>query len=401
MFNPPTRVKARMNVTTQLRKNERPARILLLGSQMATGGAQNVLLTLASSFFEHGCDVCTTFFFDREGLQERWESQYNFPIHNMNAWNKKRSSRFIRPFLFFKGLLKLLRLMYQKRFDSILTFTHHSNLIGLPLAWLARIPIRYGSHRGRIHGIPRWQEILHAWIINSPMASGIVAVSQYVQQQSVDEGIHPKKIITIINGFKLPEINPADHPQIRQELDIKENIPFVLSVGRLTYEKGHTFLMQAAPNVLEHFPQSMFVLVGDGPLRVDLTEEAKKLGVQENVRFLGFRHDVFQILSATDIFVLPSRSEGLPNALLEAIGMGVPTVSFNVGGVGEIIQDGHTGLLIPPEDSIALAEGIILLLNDEAKRRSLSKAGQKMIKQDFSLERMCEKYANLLVPKPK
>jgi glycosyltransferase involved in cell wall biosynthesis len=387
-----------MNFAKQEQHRERPARILLLGSQMATGGAQKVLLTLASFFFEHGCDVCATFFFDREGLQQKWENQYNFPIQNMNAWSKKRSSRFIKPFLFFKGLLNLLRFMFQKQFDSILTFTHHSNLIGLPLAWLARIPIRLGSHHGRIHGIPRWQEILHAWMINSQMASGMVAVSQYVQQQSVNEGIRPEKIIPITNGLNLPKINPTDRSRIRQELAIKENIPLVLSVGRLTYEKGHTFLMQAVPNVLEHFPQTMFVLVGDGPLRVDLTEEVKKLGIQENVLFLGFRYDIFQILSASDIFVLPSRSEGLPLVLLEAIGMGVPTVSFCVGGVGEIIQNGHTGLLIPPEDPAALAESIISLLDDETNRSNLSKAGQKMLAKKFSLESMCEKYANLLMP---
>jgi glycosyltransferase involved in cell wall biosynthesis len=181
----------------------------------------------------------------------------------------------------------------------------------------------------------------------------------------------------------------------REVLGISLQAQLLLSVGRLTDQKGHIYLVDAMPYVLSHFPDALVLLAGDGSTRQGLEERVRELGIGGAVRFLGTRSDIPALLAAADLFVLPSISEGMPNALLEAMGMGVPVVAFFLGCVEEIVTHGETGYLVFPGDARALGEAIVSLLENLDLRMRLGKAGRELVEKKYTLEQMCESYERI------
>ncbi len=167
--------------------------------------------------------------------------------------------------------------------------------------------------------------------------------------------------------------------------------------------KGLSFFIRAVPYVQSVFPESSFVIVGDGQLRPELERLTAELGLNRWVLFLGQRDDVPQILPLFDVFVLPSVKEGLPFALLEALGAARPVVATTVGGVPEVILDGQTGFLVPASDPEALGRAIIALLQNPQQAHAMGEAGRKRVQEHFSVEHMVtdteEAYRNLLARK--
>jgi glycosyltransferase involved in cell wall biosynthesis len=174
----------------------------------------------------------------------------------------------------------------------------------------------------------------------------------------------------------------------------------VLVGNMITDVKGHGFLISAAHDVVRAHPKTQFALVGEGSKRPDFEKQVKDLSLQANFLFLGRRSDVPAILACCDIAVLPSLAEGLPNAVLEYLAAGLPVVASALGGNLEIIQDGTTGLLVPPQDSHALAAALIRLLSDNDLAARIAKAGREYVEQNFSFGRlvadMDQLYARLL-----
>jgi glycosyltransferase involved in cell wall biosynthesis len=241
-------------------------------------------------------------------------------------------------------------------------------------------------------------EHLHAWVINMGFATHLVAVSKRVQTESIQEGVCPDKIKIIHNGTYIAEPPDYDKAAYRRELGISPDSFFVLSVGRLTDQKAHTYLVQAAPVVLARFPEVVFAIAGDGPLYDTLAAEIKSLRLEEKFILLGTRQDLSFLLTAADIFALPSRWEGLPVALLEAMSLGLPAVAAAVEGVEEVIEHGENGLLIPLEDANALSQALCSLLEDPDRRQRIAAAGKAHVREVYSLEEMCLRYRQLLDP---
>ncbi len=170
----------------------------------------------------------------------------------------------------------------------------------------------------------------------------------------------------------------------------------VVLVGNMHSDvKGHPWLIAAAPAVLQEFPQTRFVLAGDGDARPQFEEQAARLGVQQNFLFLGRRSDIPDLLASCDIAVLPSRAEGLPNAVLEYMAAGLPTIASRVGGNAELIEDGVTGLLVPSEDAVALSSALLRLLRDPELARHLAENGQRMAVENYSFERLMREVEGL------
>ncbi|MCC6146935.1 MAG: glycosyltransferase family 4 protein [Anaerolineaceae bacterium] len=376
----------------------KPQAILFVGTQMAVGGAQKLLLQLASWFHQRGCRVTAAFFYDRDNLAQEWQDRYPFPVLALGRWKKNVSAVF-QAWRVLQSLSRLFVLMKKERFSSMLVFTHHSSLLALPLAWLAGIPVRVASHRGRILGLPCWQEHLHAWMINVGLSTALVAVSEQVRQQSVEEGIRPEKIVVIPNGVDQPDIPSERAAAVREGLALQENGFLILSAGRLWAEKGHVHLVNAMPEILRAAPNAILALAGEGALRTELEAQARSLEIAEHVRFLGTRLDVLDWMAAADVFVLPSNSEGMPNALLEAMALGRAVVATRVGGVPEVVKDGQNGLLVPPQNPSALASAILHLLLTPQERQRLGQNARLMIQQNFEIEKMRQQYAALLEPR--
>jgi glycosyltransferase involved in cell wall biosynthesis len=295
-------------------------------------------------------------------------------------------------------MTKLFWLMARGGFTVVETFTHHSNLLGLPPAWLARVPARIATHHGR-PPMSRVLDRLHTLVVNSGMASCLVAVSRQSSRDAIErEGVNPGRVAVIRNGIRQQETAPAsrrDADAVRRELQLEAASSLVLSVGRLVEEKGHVHLLESVPAVLERFPGAVFLVVGDGPLRPSLEERASRLGVEAVVRFEGTRFDVDRLLMASDIFVLPSLQEGLPLALLDAMAMGTPVVATAVGGIGEILVNEQNGLLIPPADAPALARAVLRLLTDDELRKRCGDAARELMGREYTIDRMCGEYSEL------
>ena len=374
--------------------------ILFLGTQMAVGGAQRVLLTQALWFHERGYLVTVAFLYDKERLQDQWQSEYPFPVIDLGM-RRIGGAPGKNIGLLLKGLLRLWGLLHHERFDIIETFTPHSNLLGLPLAFLSGVPARIGSHHGKIENIPHFWERLHGAMVNSRIASSLVTVSKRVSWLATQiEGVQPERITLIPNGVGIPPEGTFDRQDmqlVRREIAVEEGAHLVISVGRLTSQKGHIILLDAIPRVLQHFPKTVFALVGDGPLRDDLEQQGIRLGIENVIRLVGVRGDIFRLLSAADVFVLPSLSEGMPLALLEAMGMGVPILASNLEGIASVVEHGRHGLLIPAGEVESLSLALVRVLGDASLREQLAANGKQLVLANYTLDRMCEEYENLFL----
>jgi glycosyltransferase involved in cell wall biosynthesis len=379
-----------------LSKNQdRELSILFVGTQMATGGAQKVLLDQALWFHERRHKVMALFFYDKEGLHQKWQDISPFPIYNLNAFQDSASA-VVKSFYLLSGLWNLWKLMRREKFDVIESFTHDSNIIALPLAWLAGAPIRIASHHGVIDGFPRWREKLHSWIVNVGIADILVAVSTRTQQLAETEGVKPERIAVIPNGITPVDLELVSRSNARKETGVTNGDLYLLSVGRLVYQKGHEFLIHAMPEVLRHYPNTKAGICGDGVLRSQLEEQILKLDLSDSVKLLGQWDNVSRFLAIADVFILPSRWEGLPIALLEAMSAGLPVIATRVEGVEEVVEDQIHGLLVPLEDSEALAKAILQLINDPKKRNEMGMAASLRVKQLYTADRMCEEYLKLI-----
>lgn len=368
-------------------------KILLVGTQMATGGAQKVLLDQAGWFHERGDDVMAVFIYDREDLHETWQRGAKYPILDLHGF-KKGAGAIVNLFSLLQGLGRLWTLIRKNKPDVIETFTHDCNVLILPLAWAARIPVRIATHHGKIEGFSRWKEIVHASIVNS-MATCIVAVSERTRQQSQEEGIRADKIVMIPNGITPVSVADFDRHATRAELGFAEGDVFLLSVGRLVYQKAHEYLVSAMPAVLKEMPNIKVGICGDGVLRADLEEQIHSLGLGEKVKLFGMQSDVTKFLAAADVFVLPSRWEGLPIALLEAMSAGLPIIATRVEGVDQTVENGVHGLLVSPGSPEELAKAILQLSAAPEQRRVMGEAGRAQILERYTIDQMCEQYLNL------
>ncbi|HET6846474.1 MAG TPA: glycosyltransferase, partial [Anaerolineales bacterium] len=251
-------------------------------------------------------------------------------------------------------------------------------------------------HHGIIEGFPRVLERLHATLVNIGLASKLVNVSRKVLEQAAATGIRREHMTVIPNGIPAIENHPESRVRTRADLDLKENAPFVVSVGRLVYQKGPEYLIQAMQAVTRRFPGARAGICGEGPLRGQLEAQIARLGLSGSVELLGNRLDIGRYLGAADIFVLPSRWEGLPVALLEAMDTGLPVIATRVEGVEEVIQSDEEGILIPPEDARALADSISLLIDNPDRRKSMGNAGRARVRAAYTTDLMCEKYLSLM-----
>ncbi len=224
--------------------------------------------------------------------------------------------------------------------------------------------------------------------------SRVVAVSVETEAEVLAHGFAPDRIARIPNGVDLIRFTPAPDPAAARE-QAGLGPETVLFLGRLDAQKGLDTALAAWALIAARCPAARFVLAGDGPARSALEAQARDLGLAETVRFLGTRPDPEILLRASQIFLLPSRSEGMSNALLEAMATGLPCVASRIGGNSDIVEHGVTGLLTPPGDAAALADALSALLEDVSLRGQLGAAARAAIIERYGMDRVVREYADL------
>jgi L-malate glycosyltransferase len=264
-----------------------------------------------------------------------------------------------------------------------------SNLLGVPAARLAGVRAIVSSRRDLAY-FDWYQGKRRVWLRRIQNLSGAVLANATPIRDALiaEDGFAPEKLRVIHNGVDIERFHASRDGRDHLFPGVGDGKVIVLVGNMHTDVKGHPWLIASAPAVLREFPSTLFVLVGDGQQRASFEQQVGGLGLEQNFLFLGRRTDVPEILACCDIAVLPSRAEGLPNAVLEYMAAGLPTIVSRVGGNAELVEDGVTGLLVPPADSPALSAALLKLLRDPGLARQMARTGHEFTVQNFSFERL-------------
>ncbi len=226
----------------------------------------------------------------------------------------------------------------------------------------------------------------------------VVGVGESVRQALIhNEGIAPDRVEVIYNGIDLDAYHENGEPaaDVRREIGVRPDDLVVIQVARLDYLKDHVTAVETHKHVLARRPDAKLVLVGEGPERPKIEEAIRARGMEPSVLLMGLRKDIPRLVRASDVFLLTSISEGIPLTLIEAMAARKPVVSTRVGGVGEVVDEGKTGLLAPSGDAEALAGHILSLADNSSMRSEYGRLGRLRAEELFSETQMMERYDRL------
>lgn len=289
-----------------------------------------------------------------------------------------------------KSILQLIRILRKEKFDIINTHSSVDSWIGGIAAKLARTPVLI---RTRHSDRPIRRDVRHFihYLPDIYVTCGETMRKKLIEKYGFPEG----KTISIPSGISEDFFHIKREPDVKSRYGLDRDTKVITSIGRLCREKGHETTISAIKSVIKYFPNTKFLFVGDGGRRKKLEEKISSLGVDQYVLFTGFIRDVKEIFSFSDVMVLSSWSEGLPQSLLQAMASGVPVVATKVGGVPEIVIDGKTGILVNPGDSQGLSEGIIKILKNSDITSEFVKNARELVKNKYTITHMLDKTEEL------
>jgi glycosyltransferase involved in cell wall biosynthesis len=373
------------------------------------GGAQEVVRTLVEYLALDGCHpvVCTfqdgPLRQDMERLGIRVEvlpqRRYSivalplFIIDMIQIWKslaelvRKHHVDVVQTHLLTSLDFLVLLLLYTTNLRVVL-WTFHTDRFELSAAMLPKykwllLPKKYGYR--------------FFYRLTSHLVSGFIAVSDQVANSMVEViGPIQDKITVICNGVDTRRYGQAvDRTLVRSQLGLEANTRLIAIVATLREAKGHRYMIEAMASIVPRHPDLHVLFIGDGELREELQARVKRLDLCNHVHFLGNRHDVPELLAASDFFVLPSVREGLSMALLEAMATGLPIVATEVSGTGQVIIPNKTGILVPPGDVQRLAQAIEQLIADPIQTRAMGAAAKQRVEAGFSAQKQVDEHLAL------
>ncbi|MCX8082800.1 MAG: glycosyltransferase [bacterium] len=292
-----------------------------------------------------------------------------------------------RPFDF----IKLFYCIKKESPDILHSFLFYGNIIGRITGKVLKVRVVLNSQRST----DPWRKKYH-WLIDHITANWtdmIISNSFKGKEVLITEGrISPEKVIVIPNGIKLPEF---ERGITKEQLGISPCEYIVGTVGNLREAKGHIYIVKSAPLILKEFPNTKFIIIGEGSQKNFLMKEIERLRISDRFIFTGFVDNPYSIVSLFDVFVFPSLWEGCPVGLLEAMMLGKSCVAFPVGDIPYIIEDGISGLLVDYKSVDKLADGVIKLLKDKEMRDRLGQGAYKRIIGQFTFDSMMKKYISV------
>jgi len=296
--------------------------------------------------------------------------------------------------------LQIRRLLKEIRPDLVSTHSSKAGWLGRIAARSLGIPVTLTAHGWAFTpGVARGPAAFYriAEKMAAPFTTRIITVAAHDRELALRQGVgRPAQIVTIHLGI----------PSIRDDLWAapERELPRIIMVARFDSQKDHPTLFRALVE-LRALPWTL-ELVGDGPQETQSRELVQSLGIADRVQFAGLRGDVPERLARAQIFALMSNYEGFPMSILEGMRAGLPVIASNVGGVGESVEDGRTGLVIPPRDVAAATAGLEKLLSSSALRKEMGTAGRKRFEENFTFDKMVDStiavYAEAIrgIPRP-
>lgn len=308
-------------------------------------------------------------------------------------------------------LIRLITYFRSSKVDIIHLHGYLGIFYGILAAVMSGIPVKVITlHASSTHGNPnkRLTKLnCYLWLAYFLMKKS-KAYAIAVSKETYDRHLRERKISTermtvIHNGIGIEENQSCNSELVKRDLGVKDNDFIVGIVGRIDDNKGHIYFIRAAQSILKSRKDVHFLIVGNGPMENELKAFCRENDLEEHIHFLGFQDNILAYLSLMDILVIASSSEGIPYTLLESMAKGIPVIATNVGGIPEVIQNGVSGLLVPPRDSGAMGACIMTLLYDEPLRKRLSGKGLEILNRHFSQESMVQStlkfYQNIRAPR--
>ena len=352
-------------------------------NNMDLGGTEQMVLSLVRALRARGFGTAICCIENRGKLADEAE-QLGIPVHDLNmAENGKLAT--------LRSLCALLRqqkpvVIHSHNFKPF----YYASLATLCGASNGHIHTRHGALLRHHNAVWRYR-LLRRWV------DAWVTVSADRQAELAERtGLPPTGIHVLANGVDTAKFcPPTDRLAVRRQLGLPENIPAIIVVARLAPEKDLTTLLQAFRLIRQQLPMTELWLAGDGPERADLERTSHALGLSTHTRFLGARDDVHRLLQAADVCALPSLSEGLSIALIEAAASGLPIVATDVGGNHEVVNPPDGGQLVPVGNPAAMAKALLTILLNSKLSAAMRQAARHHAEKDFGLMQMADSYITL------
>ena len=362
-------------------------KILFVTRGLSFGGLERVVINLCR-YIDKDVFEPVVACLNRRGEQAFEIEEMGIRLYNVNP----NPNKFSKYFTWF-SLLKIIR----KESIDIVHSHNTGPFLDARLALLFQKKKILFFHTDHARAFPDQFRYMFAEFISSFRANKIVAVSYELKKQLIKhEKISPRKIEVILNGVAQPDKPSIEYLEHLKKKIFPRSFEFVIGLGVvLSDQKGIIHLIHAATKILQVYPDTGFLIAGDGPSRKYLEEKVAHLGLGDNFVFLGFRKDIPILLYLLDVYVFPSEWEGLPLAILEAMAAERCILSTDVGGIPLALTDSSTAVLVPPKRSDLLAKGAICLLANSQLRDKLANRAKQVFHQKFDVNVMVKSYEKL------
>lgn len=358
-------------------------RITFLITSLYKGGAETQMVRVALGMAARGWQVEILTLMDRNDFAATLEAA-GIGVRTLGVARGSYDPR---------ALTRLARQLRRSRPTVLCTFMFHADVLGRVAGRLAGVPVVVSSIRNSKFGA-WWADLLIKWtdgLTDVTTTNSELAGRELLERRVVS----PARLRIMPNGIEVGELPPegADRAALRAELGLPQADVVWLSVGRLEPQKAHDVALHAVARLVREGRSLHLLIVGEGAQLAALEELRGCLGLEGHVTFLGYRNDVDALMRAADGLLLASRWEGLPNVILEALVAGLPVVATDVGGVRELVEDGVSGLVVPPDDPAALATAIVRLTEaPPEERQAFVAAGRARVLARYALDQVMERW---------
>ena len=375
--------------------NEQKLKICHVITRMIVGGAQENTLFTIIGHIQKGHEVVLVTG-PSPGPEGELLKKADFPPFEVVEFPSL--VREINPALDIKAYFAMKKFFRERKFDVVHTHSSKAGVIGRVAAWNAGIPLVVHTVHGQaFHPYQKpWKNYIYKMSERWAAAHShrIYAVAQAMIDQCVQAGVAPaEKYQVVYSGMEIEKfLNARPEPELRKQLGIPENVKVIGSVARLFPQKGYEYFVSAAGKIVEKYPDTHFLVVGNGSMREELDRQIKSMGLTERFHFAGLvpPDQVYRYIAQMDILLHLSLHEGLPRAVVQALAAGKPAIGFALDGTPEVILDNQTGFLARPEDIDSVVEGALKILGSPALAEEMGRNGKQLVAQKFDWHYMAD-----------